>query len=374
MGKLLKRIFSLKFIFAIASIIAVTSLFLAYLSPYIHPSKFKIVSLFGLAYPIIIIGNLSLLLLLIWRKSKWYILVGITIIAGGNLHFRTLAIGYNSAKTSSYVPLKVLSYNVHLFDLYNPKFKESVDTKNKILAYINEIDPDIACFQEFYNKNSSKEFSILKTISSNQDIKGTHKVFATNFGHNQSFGVFMYSKYPMINKGQVKFDQSATSFNYCIYTDILTPLDTIRVYNVHLQSIQFQQDDYALFDEENNIIAGENRSNVFKMIKKVANAFPIRAKQSETIMEHIKQSPYPVIVCGDFNDTPMSYTYNQFNTHLTDAFRNSRFGIGKTYAGPIPAGRIDYIFHSPSIHSSNFIVQDKKLSDHYAISCNIQLK
>ena len=96
-------------------------------------------------------------------------------------------------------------------------------------------------------------------------------------------------------------------------------------------------------------------------------------KIKEILIEESNVQPVqaPVIICGDFNDTPMSYTYNQFNKGLVDAFRNASFGIGTSYVGKIPAGRIDYIFHSPSLFSSNFTIQKEVLSDHRAVSCII---
>jgi endonuclease/exonuclease/phosphatase family metal-dependent hydrolase len=97
----------------------------------------------------------------------------------------------------------------------------------------------------------------------------------------------------------------------------------------------------------------------------------MRAEQALTVMKHISTSPYPVIICGDFNDTPMSYTYSQFNKSLVDAFRNCSSGIGPTYAGRVPAGRIDYIFHSTSLNSIQFKIQSEIHSDHRAISCRI---
>jgi endonuclease/exonuclease/phosphatase family metal-dependent hydrolase len=99
--------------------------------------------------------------------------------------------------------------------------------------------------------------------------------------------------------------------------------------------------------------------------------FPKRAYQAQRVMEHVETSPYPVIVCGDFNDTPLSYTYNQFNKSLIDAFRNCSSGIGPTYIGRVPAGRIDYIFHSKSLNSMEFKIQEGEYSDHRAVSCRI---
>ena len=142
---------------------------------------------------------------------------------------------------------------------------------------------------------------------------------------------------------------------------------------MHLQSIRFQKDDYALFDSEHDYPVAEQSSGAIRMITKIRDAYSVRAEQARLIADHIRNAPFDVIVCGDFNDTPLSYTYNQFNKQLTDAFRNTSIGIGNTYAGKIPAGRIDYIFHSPSLGSRDFTIQSEKLSDHYAIDCKIIL-
>jgi endonuclease/exonuclease/phosphatase (EEP) superfamily protein YafD len=99
------------------------------------------------------------------------------------------------------------------------------------------------------------------------------------------------------------------------------------------------------------------------------SAFEKRADQARRVVEHLKTSPYPVIVCGDFNDTPMSYTYNQFQLLLLDAFRQSGLGLGSTYVGKLPAGRIDYLFYSAMLSVSHFKIQKQTRSDHRAVSC-----
>jgi endonuclease/exonuclease/phosphatase family metal-dependent hydrolase len=113
------------------------------------------------------------------------------------------------------------------------------------------------------------------------------------------------------------------------------------------------------------------KSNIRLMIDKLRIAFPKRAEQAITVMKHVSTSPFPVVICGDFNDTPLSYTYNQFNKSMVDAFRNCSTGIGPTYVGRVPAGRIDYIFHTPDLNSMNFKIQDGVHSDHRAVSCRI---
>ena len=115
----------------------------------------------------------------------------------------------------------------------------------------------------------------------------------------------------------------------------------------------------------------QRKSGLSRVVQKLKTAFPIRVSQAQKVLNHAAGSPYPTIICGDFNDSPMSYTYNLFNTAYIDAFRNSSWGFGWTYAGRLPAGRIDYIFHTPDLNSFNFKVQDQKYSDHYAVTTQI---
>ena len=110
-----------------------------------------------------------------------------------------------------------------------------------------------------------------------------------------------------------------------------------------------------------------------KIIQRLKDGFIERAKQSRILAEHISQSPYPTMVCGDFNDTPVSYCYQTVSKNLTDAFVSCRRGIGQTYVGKIPLLRIDYIFHSKDIESLSFKIHPENYSDHHPISTEFRL-
>ena len=156
--------------------------------------------------------------------------------------------------------------------------------------------------------------------------------------------------------------------NSCIYSDIVTPLDTIRVFNAHIGSIRFKEEDYALFDQSGD---GDTKKSVGRVLRLLKRAYVKRSKQVDRIAEAIKASPYPVILCGDLNDTPVSYCYAVLNELLEDAFVNSGWGIGRTYVGVVPSNRIDYIFYSKEYVSSSFNVHDLNVSDHKPISSYI---
>jgi len=367
----LKRIFRLKYFLILGSVLSIIALLLSYLSVFVHPSSLRYLPVFGLGY--LIIAGVHVLLLLIWifMKSKvWLLIMFGTLLLGGRLHFRSISIGWDDENTLKTEEYKVLSYNVRLFDVYNQDPAKAKENKEAIFNYLEASKADIYCFQEFYHQEESEEYNTKEILTKRLKTPYHHARLSVSDYKKQSFGVAIFSKHEIVSQGEVSFDEVEKTFNYCVYVDIVSKKDTIRVYNVHLQSIHFQKDDYALFNEDNPQASNEN-SQAVKLLNKILDAYPIRAEQAVKLTEHMKLSPHPIIVCGDFNDAPMSYTYNQFHRFLEDAYLNTSLGIGRTYAGKVPAGRIDYIFYDESMGSRNFVIQKEKLSDHYAISCSI---
>lgn len=374
MTNFFKRIWRFSSIFKVITLICMIGLLLAYLTPFVHPNTFKLLPFFGLAYPIFLVLTLILLILWALSKSKWALFCLLAILLGGKLHFRMIATGNeNPTLPAESNPWNIMSYNVRLFDLYNPDLAQKFKTRDSIFAYIAEVSPDVICFQEFYHQDKPSNFETRDLLMKQQDFRHHHERYAHKLAGRQNFGVTILSKYPMIAKGDVMFEQSGNDdVNYCIYTDVVKNGDTMRIYNVHLQSIKLRNEEHELF------IPGQKDKESVKstsrlILDKLQIAYPKRADQAIKVAEHAKTSPYPVIICGDFNDTPLSYTYHQFNRFLRDAYRQSGFGIGSTYVGKIPAGRIDYIFHSPGLTPTEFKIQKKALSDHLAIHCTLFL-
>jgi endonuclease/exonuclease/phosphatase family metal-dependent hydrolase len=296
------------------------------------------------------------------------------ILFGGKLHFRTISLPFGKEKLSDSLstnPIKITSYNVRLFDLYEWGNKGKFENRNNIFNYLKGQNSDIICFQEFYQQDRPTQFPTRDTLKELLETPYCHERYSHKLEGRQNFGIAMLSKYPMISRGDIIFEDPLNiDNNYCIFADIVKGIDTFRIYNVHLQSIKFKKDDYKVFSKNANKIV-DKKSTIELLIEKLKIAYPKRAEQARKVVDHMQQSPFPVIICGDFNDTPMSYTYNIFSSLYLDAFRNSSRGLGVTYAGKVPAGRIDYIFHSKNLHSSNFIIQNEVYSDHKAISCTL---
>lgn len=355
------------FPFKIATAGTLLCLLLSYLAPFIHPSTIPSLPFFGLSYPIFL--GLTLLWLVIWGllKSRWAIFCLVVILIGGKLHFRNFSLGSSSPEHAQTEGLKVLSYNVRLFDLFNPSFTDALASRNEIFTFIDREQPDVLCLQEFYRQDKPTRFEVMDSLNRIMQTKDYHERSAHKRRTRENYGIALFSKYPMIARGDVMFEtQGVQDFNYCIFADIVKGIDTFRVYNVHLQSIRLHTDPHIEGEEMQTY---GSKKGALAIYRKLRGAFEKRADQARRVVEHLQSSPYPVIVCGDFNDTPMSYTYNQFQLRLLDAFRGNSFGLGTTYVGRLPAGRIDYLFYSPQLQAAHFKIQKQTRSDHRAVSC-----
>jgi endonuclease/exonuclease/phosphatase family metal-dependent hydrolase len=260
--------------------------------------------------------------------------------------------GTSPNSNSSEENTKVLSYNVRLFNRYGWIPKENV--REDIFAFFTEEDADILCIQEFYTPNEIPDLNYPYRHIGLQNKKS-------------QWHMAIYSKYPQIKKKTVSIKGERMN-NTCIYSDMIINEDTIRVYNIHLASNWFKNSDYSFIQNPQKEKIKEGLKGIASRLK---NSFIKRAEEVAVIKEHIKTSPYPIILCGDFNDTPLSFAYNSIKGDLVDAFTVCGKGIGDSFV-KIPALRIDYIFHDEELKSSNYKKHKKVLSDHYAVSCDIR--
>lgn len=342
--------------------IAVVALLISYMAPRVSPENFWFIAFFGLGYPILVFINI--LFVLYWtiqfKKRAFYSIV--VILSGWMLLHRFVQIS-NSSKTDAHSKmLKVMSYNVKVFDLYN--WSHNKETRSKIFSLIQDESPEIACFQEFFHRDSS-DFCNVDSLKKLNDFKYAHVEYTTQGKFHQHFGIATFSKYPIVNTGMLDFGYKGN--NVCIYSDIKVGKDTFRVYNMHLQSIAFSKGDYKYATDLQNDVQTEDIEHSKNILRRLKRAFVKRSRQADLIHESIIHSPYAVIVCGDFNDTPSSYTYSTISQSLTDSFIESGTGLGKSYVGAFPSFRIDYILHDDKFKSYDFRTIREELSDHFPV-------
>ncbi len=352
------------------------ALLLAYLSVYISPEDFWPLAFFGLAYPILLLLNLLMVVLWLQRKNKFLLISLVTILIGSG-HIRNFiqipvfkkkefyVSKHDTIQGDSITPQNVLaflSYNVRLFNYY--KWADNPAAGEMILDLIADTDPEILCLQEIYTPVEGDIASLShKDGTGRYDYSQIAYVKGSNL--TGKYGIATLSVYPIVNSGELRFPGT---HNLAIFTDLKVHNDTVRIYNTHLQSIRLRKREYDLIKMLNS--GEEEAMNEIKDISsRLKYAFRKRAHQAEILSDHIRESPWPVIVCGDFNDTPVSYTYHKIRGNLLDAFIESGKGIGNTYSGMFPSYRIDYILHSRDLKSGGFETVRVDYSDHFPVRC-----
>lgn len=342
-------------------------LLLSVSAKYISPQLFWFPAFFGLAFPFLFLANFIFIVywILIGKRTAIFPILAFIIAFPNCLRFVQI-----SSKSSTPADLKVTSYNSMLFDLYN--WKKNKDSRNQILSELAELSSDIVCLQEYYNSEEENDFHNTDTLTTLLNLKYNHVEYTATLRETDHWGIATFSRYPIINKGKILFN--TRSNNLCIYSDILVGKDTLRVYNVHLQSISFSKSDNKfLNDVVSEKDAQDEMTNSKNILRRLKRAFVKRAEQVQMIKASMANCPYKIILCGDFNDTPASYAYEQFRENLKDCFVERGLGFGRTYAGSWPQFRIDYILHDPKIKCLNFKRQSETLTDHYPITAYLKL-
>ena len=103
-------------------------------------------------------------------------------------------------------------------------------------------------------------------------------------------------------------------------------------------------------------------------------SFKERAKQAILLRQIIDTTVYPVIICGDFNDTPASYTYHKIKGKYIDGFRQRGNGYGFTFKGLVKLLRIDYILYSKHFTGLQYTSPETEWSDHNPVIMKLSYK
>lgn len=335
-------------------ILFAVGLLLSYLSVYINPEKFWFFALIGLMYPFLLICNLLFLIYWIIRWKREFLIPFIAILLGVTYLTNFIQLPFGKKPENLKPDIKVLSYNVNLFRLYS--WSKDVPTFNQIANFAKDESVDIACFQEFYVvKGKFTENIASSLLNMNLHVEYIIK--------NKGYGIATFSKFPIVNKGIIKFENTA---NACIYSDIKVGEDTIRIYNCHLQSLKLKERNLNFLIKQDHGDEGTTVGEIKDISFKFRDALKKRAQQVNMITAHVKTCKYKVIICGDFNDSPFSYTYREMTRNLNDAFKEAGRGLANTYVRFFPY-RIDYILNSKSIKAVSFSSPRVDFSDHYPV-------
>lgn len=357
MKKILK--FVSRFILAINLLVAILLVCCAY-SPMLSASQMPLLSLAGLAFPFVLAVNVFFFVF--WLLAYWrYALVSLITFLICFAQIRAF-VPMNAA--SQFPPknsLKVLSYNI----LSSNINASNTNKENATIAYLEAADADIICLQELQFATLKKRKELLKKYPyKSYNLSNESQAAAHHLG--------CLSKYPIIESSKVELQSTS---NGCTKYRILHEGDTIVVYNCHLQSNGLQNADKSTYKQllTSPLEYMDNRDTegAKELIKKLRDSAAKRADQADVILADVERetSPY-IIVCGDFNDSPISYTCHRLKGRLKDAYISSGNGPGISYNRHGMYYRIDHILHSSRFKAYDCTVDRSiKISDHYPIFC-----
>ena len=348
----------LVFILTILAVVGLIAMGLSVISPHIDPMRIGLIPFFGLTFWVILIYNILVFiaLLLLWSRKAWISVLALLIAIPG------ISKSYSfGTKVKDEDGFRAMSYNLYLFQNIDGNTDEE-KTVNEVIKMVREQSPDFLCCQEFagFKKGVTRN----KCIEIFSDSIGMPFVYfnrKSNFGGN-----VIFSKYPI-----QKVTWGGGFSNEELY-GVLVEVDAgakgkFYLANIHLVSNLITRNEIEVLtstSEDQHSFDTVSREVYHKLQK----AFSLRSDQVKAMLEGIPESGLPVILCGDFNDTPLSYTYRRLQkSGYSDAFVMAGQGIKPTYAGNLPLIRIDYFWVNDKVTPLRFNRIRKKLSDHYPI-------
>jgi endonuclease/exonuclease/phosphatase family metal-dependent hydrolase len=318
-------------------------LLLSYLLPYVAPKSFSFLAVLSLAVPFLILSNLLFALYWLMNVKKQMLLSLFVLIVG----FSYVGSLYKFSKSKDIEDennISIMNYNVRLFNLYD--WISEGNVQEEIIDFIKTESPDVISFQEYHPHE-------------NVDLSFYKYKYEELSGKRIKYGQAIFSKFPIINSGSIEFPDTA---NNAIYADIVKGSDTIRIYNVHLQSLRIDANKEAISQE-----------NSERLIKRASETFKMQQFQSELFLMHKKKSPYKMVICGDFNNTAYSYVYKEIKGDLVDAFYAAGNGFGRTFDFKYFPIRIDFILADKAFTINKFKTYNQKYSDHFPILTKVSL-
>jgi endonuclease/exonuclease/phosphatase family metal-dependent hydrolase len=322
-----------------------------YSAAWVSPNVFWPLSFFALPFPWLLLANV--LFIVFWAvQRKYQALISVFCLLLGWSHV-TSFIGLNLPGHTAQAALSVKTFNVYGFRKAGSSKRY---TAKEIPDYFPTEDIDVLCFQEFptyYPKNYFIDY-----FKNKAGFRYAHAI------PNGALAIF--SRYPI---KQTHTHYFVKHFNGFQWADIEVEGQIVRVFNLHLQSngVSGMANEVA---EEGNLKEKKTWNKIRGMAGRFKRAEQRRAEQTQVVVAEIQRSPHPVIVCGDFNATPQSYSYRRLSDGLKDAFREAGTGRGTTYRGKIPALRIDYQLYSPALETVGHDIRPERLSDHHSVTAH----
>jgi endonuclease/exonuclease/phosphatase family metal-dependent hydrolase len=352
----------LKKLMVFLNILAVLALLGSYAALFIDPRTFWPPAFAGLAYPVILAVNILFVLLWLLTWKKYVFLSLLPILAGWTQLMALVPFHFSDPEAPSENDIRVVTYNIHGFNYIKD---ENVNTQERIIGLLRSEKPAIVCFQEFKPRG-------MATLQSLGDSIGLSSFYQKNYLEYRNteviYGMIIYSRYPILQSGYLRDERNRV---FAIWAEVQSGNEKFRIYNCHLVSVRFGSKEYSFYEDLKNQETEklDLKEGVFNILKKLKRAFILRSEQTEKLVSSIKKSPYPVILAGDFNDSPFSYCFHSLTRELKDSYREAGSGWrGNTFAGQFPSFRIDHIMHSGKFRAVAYKKFMSEFSDHYPVS------
>lgn len=341
----------------------------------ISPERSVLFAYLGLGFPVFCLLNLCFIIYWLFIREWRFALIGLAsvLICWGPVA-RYFPLHGKSRQIPKENVLKILTYNVMGFGYKN----HTKDSPNPILQYIARSDADIVCLQE-YAVGTSGKFLTDRKIAQALNMYRYRSVVPIGTSGALTFSIAVFSKYPITRSRKIRYE---STFNGSSVHELNIKGKKLTLINNHLESFKLTTEDkgrYRSFithlNDIKNINAGTLDDLKSSIHQKLGPAFRIRARQARAVAGEIRKADTDyVIVCGDFNDTPVSYAHRTIQGTLTDAYAASGCGIGVTYNENFFWFRIDNILYSSHMKALNCTVDKIRYSDHYPVWCYLQLK
>lgn len=359
----------LKFLFVIANVLVVVLFIASGYSDRISPDANILFAYLGLMFPVLCVLNLCFVIYWLFLWEWRFVLIGMFafIVCWGPVK-RYCPLHSQKKEISKENVLKVLTYNVMGF-----AYKNHTDiAPNPIVKYIARSGADIVCLQEYAFAKSDRLLTNRKLFDA-LSMYPYHSIIPIKSSGVLQFGIAVYSKYPISNSRRVNYD---SNFNGSSIHELDIKGKKLILINNHLESFKLTMEDRGRYSAFIKNISTDTFDGIKGALEqKLGPAFRIRARQAEAVAAEVKKSEGNyIVVCGDFNDTPVSYAHRTIQGPLVDSFAESGLGMGVTYNQNLFRFRIDNILHSSNIKSMNCTVDKVRYSDHYPLWCYLTLE
>jgi endonuclease/exonuclease/phosphatase family metal-dependent hydrolase len=347
----------------VLNIVAVVLLLLSYLAPGTDPRDSIYIAMLGFAYQLLFLGNVVFIIYWLFRKAIFSLISVVGILLGfsaiiNNLGFHTED---QPAKKASENVIRIMAFNVHEFK--GIEYNDGNPIQKEVVQLIKDKQPDIVNFEEFRVKVADKG-AITNSLTK---MFKYHYFKPHHMDRSDTLGLSIFSKYPIIKADSVP--SRSVLKTRAIFADLDIKGKKVRVYCVHLAAVQLQA------KQKGKILNGGISLDKTEVIRSsLSSAFINRSFQVSQIKRHTEDCPYPYIVAGDFNDTPISFAVNELGDGLKNAFREKGSGLVSTYYNRFPKLQIDHILVSQQFNVLNYQAVDRKISDHKAVISDLEFE